>query len=120
MKTATKNLLKQKRRWRVRKKISGTAARPRLNVHFSGKHIYAQCIDDVAGKTLVCLTSLAKDLKEENLSSNLESARRLGKLFGEKAKSANIGLVVFDRGDRRYHGRVREFANASREAGLQF
>ncbi|MEX2382324.1 MAG: 50S ribosomal protein L18 [Opitutales bacterium] len=120
MKTATKNLLKQKRRWRVRKKISGTSARPRLNIHFSGKHIYAQCIDDEAGKTIAYLSSLAKDLKEEKLTANIESARRLGKLFGEKAKSASIEKVVFDRGDRRYHGRIREFANATREAGLQF
>lgn len=115
-----KTMLRQKRIWRIRKKISGTAERPRLCVSFSNKHIYAQAIDDVAGNTLVSLSSLSKDLQGEKLSANRESAVRLGKAFAEKAKAANISQVVFDRHGRPYHGRVKEFAEVVREAGIEF
>lgn len=114
------NTLRQKRVWRIRKKVNGTAERPRLVVHFSNKHIYAQCIDDVAGKTLVSSSSLEKALAEEKLGANIESAIRLGKSLGEKAKAAGISQVVFDRNGRRYHGSVKAFADAAREAGLEF
>ncbi len=120
MKLETKNSLRQKRRWRIRRKVSGTAERPRLAIHFSGKHIYAQCIDDDAGRTLVYASSLSKDLREEKLSPTIAGAEKLGKLFGEKAKAAGVETVVFDRGGRRYHGRVKMFADAAREAGLKF
>ncbi len=115
-----KNSLRQKRIWRVRKKVSGTAERPRLVVHFSNKHIYAQCINDVTGLTLASATSTEKALTDEKLSANVESATRLGKLLGEKAKAAGISQVVFDRNGRRYHGVVKAFADAAREAGLEF
>lgn len=115
-----KNSLRQKRVWRIRKKVTGTAERPRLVVHFSNKHIYAQCIDDIAGKTLVAASSIEKALAEEKLSANTESAIRLGKALGEKAKTAGITQVVFDRNGRRYHGSVKAFADAAREAGLEF
>lgn len=115
-----KRTLRQKRIWRIRKKVSGTAERPRLCVSFTNKHIYAQAIDDVAGKTLVSVSSLSKDLKEEKLSANRESAVKLGKAFAEKAKGANVNVVVFDRHGRPYHGRVKEFAEAVREGGIQF
>lgn len=115
-----KKILRQKRIWRIRKKIAGTAERPRLCVSFSNKHIYAQAIDDAAGKTLVSVSSLAKDLKGENLSANRESAVKLGKAFAEKAKEAKLTTVVFDRHGRPYHGRVKEFAEAVREGGIQF
>lgn len=111
---------RQKRIWRIRKKVSGTQDRPRLVVHFSNKHIYAQVIDDTQGKTLVSANSTEKALAEEKLSANIESAVRLGKLLGEKAKAAGIDQVVFDRNGRRYHGSVKAFADAAREAGLEF
>ena len=112
--------LRQKRIWRIRKKIVGTAERPRLCVSFTNKHIYAQAIDDAAGKTLVSVSSLSKDLKDEKLSANIDSATKLGKAFAEKAKAAKISEVVFDRHGRPYHGRVKEFAEAARQAGIKF
>ena len=112
--------LRQKRIWRIRKKISGTAERPRLCLSFTNKHIYAQAIDDVAGTTLVQASSMSKDLKEAKLSANCESAISLGKAFAEKAKAANITTVVFDRHGRRYHGRVKHFAEAVRGGGITF
>lgn len=117
MKLKEKNSLRQKRRWRIRKKISGTPARPRLTVHFSNKHIYAQCVDDRAGHTLAFASSLAEG---GSLKANRDSAASLGKTIADKAKSAGIGEVVFDRAGRRYHGCVRAFAEAARENGLQF
>lgn len=113
-------MLRQKRVWRIRKKVSGTAERPRLCVSFSNKHIYAQAIDDQAGKSMVTVSSLGKDLKGENLSANRESAIRIGKAFAEKALAAGITRVVFDRHGRPYHGRVKEFADAARAGGLEF
>ena len=112
--------LRQKRIWRIRKKIAGTAERPRLCVSFSNKHIYAQAIDDRAGKTLLSVSSLAKDLREETLRANRSTATRLGTGFAEKAKEAGIKAVVFDRHGKRYHGRVKEFAEAARAGGLNF
>ena len=112
--------LRQKRIWRIRKKIVGSAERPRLCVSFTNKHIYAQAIDDASGTTLVSISSLSKEQKDENLSANRESATKLGKAFAEKAKAANISQVVFDRHGRPYHGRVKVFAEAVREAGIQF
>jgi large subunit ribosomal protein L18 len=115
-----KNSLRQKRVWRIRKKVAGTAERPRLVVHFSNKHIYAQCIDDVAGRTLVSAASTEKALADQKLSANVESAIAIGKVIGEKAKAAGLSAVVFDRNGRRYHGSVKAFADAAREAGLEF
>ena len=112
--------LAQKRRWRIRKKVVGTSERPRLSVHFSNKHIYAQAIDDTAGRTLTFVSTLGKELKEQKLQANNAGAAALGKAFGEKAKEAGIGKVVFDRNGRRYHGCVKTFADAAREAGLEF
>ena len=115
-----KTLLRQKRVWRIRKKVAGTAERPRLCVSFTNKHVYAQAIDDEAGKTLVSVSSLSKDLKADKLSANRESAVKLGKAFADKAKAAGVETVVFDRHGRPYHGRVKDFAEAVREAGIQF
>lgn len=115
-----KKLLKQKRRWRIRKKVSGTSERPRLCVHFSNQHIYAQCIDDVASQTLLYVSTLSKDVKEEGLKPNLEGAAKLGTLVAEKAKDKGIESVVFDRAGRIYHGCVKAFATAAREGGLNF
>ena len=103
---------------RVRGKISGTAERPRLSVFRSEKHIYAQIIDDAAGKTLVAASSVEKGC--EGLGGNKEAARKVGKLIAERAKEAGITNVVFDRGGYVYQGRVAELAAGAREAGLEF
>ena len=115
-----KKSLRQKRVWRIRRKVRGTSARPRLCVHFSNKHIYAQAIDDSAGRTLLYLSSLDKGLREEKLAANKASAAKLGKSFAEKAVEAGLKDVVFDRNGRLYHGAVKEFADAARAAGLNF
>ena len=120
MKLSKKLLQKQKRRWRIRKKIAGTAERPRLAVHLSNKHIYGQVIDDESGKTLVYVSTLGKDLKSEDLKANLKGAETVGKIVAEKAKDAGIERVVFDRSGRLYHGCVKAFAEAAREGGLNF
>lgn len=120
MRLDKKKKLVQKRRWRIRKKISGTAQRPRLSVRFSEKHIYAQCIDDEEGKTLLASSTLAKDLKDQGLKPNVAGAAQMGKHFGEKAKASGMNALIFDRGGRRFHGCVKAFADAVRETGLNF
>lgn len=109
--------VQQKRRAeRIRKKISGTAERPRLHVTRSLKHIYVQIIDDSTGRTLAAASSLA--LKVDG--GNVAGAREVGKAIGEKAKELSLTAVSFDRGGHLYHGRVKALAEAAREAGLQF
>ncbi len=120
MNIKTKNVLRQKRRWRIRKKVAGTPERPRLSVHFSNQHIYAQAIDDDKGATLVFVSTVGKDLRDQKLKANVAGASALGKAFGEKAKDSGISKVVFDRNGRKYHGCVKSFADAAREAGLEF
>ncbi len=120
MKTITKARLLQNRRWRIRKKVNGTAARPRLAVRFTSKHVYAQLIDDDAAKTLVFLSSLDGELRKQNLKANIASAKILGVAFAAKAKAAGIESVVFDRAGAPYHGKVKTFADAAREGGLKF
>lgn len=110
---------KERRRRRVRAKISGTAERPRLAVFKSNTGLYAQIIDDVAGKTLVSASSKSKELKGK-IKNNAEGAKTLGAAVAEKAKAANISEVVFDRGGFVYHGRVKAIADGAREAGLKF
>jgi len=112
--------LRQKRIWRVRTKVKGTAERPRLCVSFTNKNIYAQAIDDDAGKTLLFVSTLAKDLREEKLAANMAGAQRLGTVVGQRAKAAGLSKVVFDRHGRRYHGCIKAFAEAARKAGLDF
>ena len=113
-------MLLQKRRWRIRKKVAGTAVRPRLSVRFSAKNIYAQAINDDAGSTLVFLSSLDADLRKQKLKANIAGAKVLGSAFAQKAKAAGITSVVFDRSGARYHGKVKVFADSAREAGLVF
>ena len=120
MNTVYKAKLLQKRRWRIRKKVNGTAARPRLCVKFSARHIYAQAINDEAGATLVFLSSLDADLRTQKLQANLAGAKALALAFAAKAKAAGITAVVFDRSGARYHGKVKSFAEAAREGGLVF
>ena len=120
MSTSSKATLLQKRRWRIRKKVTGTALRPRLCVRFTAKHVYAQAIDDEAGHTLVFLGSLDPELRKQKLKANIASAKTLGVAFAEKAKAAGSASVVFDRSGAPYHGKVKVFADAAREGGLQF
>jgi len=120
MNTIKKAQLLQKRKWRIRKQVAGTAARPRLSVKFSSKHIYAQVINDDTGSTLTFLSSLDETLRKQNLKSNIVGAKGLGIAFAAKAKAAGITAVVFDRNGRLYHGKVKAFAEALREGGLQF
>lgn len=107
------------RKLRTRKKIFGTADRPRLSVFRSQKHIYAQIIDDVAGKTLASVTSVAAG-DSKKIGATVTAAEGVGRAIGERAKSLNITKVVFDRGARPYHGRIKALADAARAAGLQF
>ena len=112
------NIQRKKRHTRVRAKISGTAARPRLAVYRSNAHIVAQIIDDVAGTTLVSASTLEKDF--EGNGGNKVAARTVGKTVAERAIAKGITEVVFDRGGYLYHGRVKALAEAAREAGLKF
>ena len=112
------NAQRLKRHKRVRAKVFGTPARPRLNVFRSEKNIYAPVIDDVAGHTLVSASSLDKEI--EGNGGNKTAARAVGKLVAERCKAKGIDQVVFDRGGYLYHGRVAELAEGAREGGLDF
>ncbi|MBT2658693.1 MULTISPECIES: 50S ribosomal protein L18 [Bacillaceae] len=114
-----KNATRKKRHARVRAKLSGTSARPRLNVYRSNKHIYAQLIDDMNGVTLASASTIEKDFALES-TSNLEAAKAVGELVAKRAVEKGITAVVFDRGGYLYHGRVQALADAARENGLQF
>jgi len=114
-----KNASRKKRHARVRAKLSGTAARPRLNVFRSNKHLYAQLIDDMSGTTLVSASTMEKDLNLES-TSNVEAAKLVGELVAKRAVEKGISAVVFDRGGYLYHGRIQALADAARENGLQF
>lgn len=111
-------LARHKRHGRLRKKISGTSECPRLCVFRSGKHIYAQIIDDVAGKTLVSASTLDKGF--DGPTSNKDAAKKIGEIVAKKAAEQKITEVVFDRGGYLYHGRVKELAEGAREGGLKF
>jgi len=121
MNTAEKVQQLARRRRRVRNAILGTAERPRLNVFRSSAHIYAQIINDIEGKTLVSASSLDKSLRSSLKSTgSIVAAKAVGKLIAERAKTMNVSAVVFDRGGRIYHGRIKALADASREGGLAF
>ena len=110
-----------RRRRRVRTALRARAAgKPRLSVHRSGKHIYAQVIDDAAGKTLVSASTLDKDLKGKAGGATRDGAAEVGKTLAERAKKAGVSAVVFDRGGFLFHGRVKALADAAREGGLEF
>lgn len=118
---ASKNDTRKKRHLVVRKKVFGTAERPRLDVFRSLNNIYAQIINDDEGVTLVSASTLDKELKESiGYGGNKESAKAVGQLVAKKAIEAGIKHVVFDRGGYIYHGRVKELADAAREEGLEF
>ena len=116
-----KNENRLARHKRVRKKISGTAERPRLSVYKSAKNIYAQLIDDINRTTLVAASTIDKEIDLGGVyGGNKDAAKKVGELIAKKAVAKGISEVVFDRGGYVYHGRVRELAEAAREAGLKF
>ena len=115
-KTQRTTVLLQRRKKYIRKRISGTEARPRLCVTRSLKHIYAQLIDDSTGTTLASASSMSLKIA----GGNIEAAKAVGKALGENAGGKSITTATFDRGGRLYHGRVKALADAAREAGLQF
>lgn len=119
IKKVSSNKARQKRHLRVRNKVNGTAARPRLNVFRSLNHIYAQVIDDTQGVTLAAASSLDKEFGEGG-GGNKAAARKVGSLIAKKAVEKGIKQVVFDRGGYIYHGRVAELAEGAREGGLEF
>jgi large subunit ribosomal protein L18 len=121
-KTNPSYVARKRRHSRVRRKLSGTSERPRLNVFRSLNHIYAQVIDDSQGATLVAASSLDTSIRDVGKEDNgrIEQASLVGKLIAERAKETGINQVVFDRGGYRYHGRVKALAEAAREAGLKF
>ena len=116
-----KHELRRRRHYRLRRKIEGSPARPRLAVFRSVNHIYAQIIDDAEGRTLVAASTLDSSLKgEKGTGGNVAAAAKVGGLLAERAKEKGISRVVFDRGGFRYHGRVKSLADAAREGGLEF
>jgi large subunit ribosomal protein L18 len=123
---ADKNKLKAKRLDRrkrsIRKVLFGTTERPRLSVFRSDKHIYAQVVDDYAGRTLVAAASTSADVRGADLKNggNVAAAKKVGLAIAERAKAAGITAVAFDRSGRRYHGRIKALAEAAREGGLKF
>ena len=121
MQVQKKHKLRQLRRWRIRRKLSGTAQRPRMSVRFTGENIYVQFIDDQRGMTLASTSTLDKATpNKETLAANVESAKKVGTLAAPAAKGKGISAVIFDRNGARYHGKVKALADAAREAGLQF
>lgn len=112
--------LRIRRHRRVRKKVHGTATRPRLAIYRSNKHLTAQVIDDDAGRTVASASTLEADFRKQQSGSNVAAATAVGALVAERAKQAGVSTVVFDRGGFLYHGRVAAIAEAARAAGLEF
>jgi large subunit ribosomal protein L18 len=112
-----KNVARSRRHLRVRKKVSGTTARPRLVVTRSSRHVFVQVVDDVAGRTLVSASTMEADLRGLG-GDKTAKARKVGELLARRAKDAGVESVVFDRGGNRYHGRVAAIADGARDAGL--
>ena len=111
----------ERRKWSVRARVKGTPERPRLSVFRSDKHIYAQVIDDLAGRTLASAASTSTEVRGELANGgNVAAAKLVGRAIADRAKAAGITKVAFDRGGRQYHGRVKALAEAAREGGLQF
>jgi len=117
--TKKKQLARTRRHHRVRKLVRGTAERPRLSVFRSNKHVTAQVIDDITGRTLAAASTVEGDLRS-GPTANKAAAASVGKLVAERARAAGVTKVVFDRGGNLYHGRVAAVADAAREAGLEF
>jgi large subunit ribosomal protein L18 len=117
----TRKLARQRVHQRIRKRVTGTAERPRLAVHFSGKHVYAQVIDDDAGCTLAAASTAADASTEKKKSAaNRAAAEQIGKVIAERLLAKKVDRVVFDRGGFLYHGKVKALADAARAGGLKF
>jgi large subunit ribosomal protein L18 len=117
----TRKLARQRVHKRIRKRVTGTAERPRLAVHFSGKHVYAQVIDDDAGRTLAAASTSERASTEKNKSAaNRAAAEQIGKTIAERLLAKKVDRVVFDRGGFLYHGKVKALADAARAGGLKF
>jgi large subunit ribosomal protein L18 len=120
-KNKAKAIRLERRKHHIRKSVFGTPLRPRLSVYRSAKHIYAQLIDDYAGKTLASVATTSDDVRGDlKTGANLVAAKRAGIAIAERAKKAGITRVAFDRGGRMYHGRIKALADGAREGGLQF
>ena len=117
----SRSKIRAKKHMRIRNRFSGTAERPRLAVFRSNNHVYAQVIDDVAGKTIVSASTLEKDIKAElKNTDDIDAASKVGSVVAQRAMEKGIKAVVFDRGGYIYHGKVKALADATREAGLEF
>src|SRR5699024_1344559 len=114
-----RNAVRKKRHMRVRKTVYGSAEQPRLNVYRSNKHMYAQLINDISGQTITSASTKDKELALES-TGNIQAAENIGELLAKRAQEKGYKSVVFDRGGYLYHGRVKAFADAAREAGLEF
>lgn len=117
--TSQKQVIRFKRKKRIRAKVEGSADKPRLSIYRSNCHIYAQIIDDLKGHTLVAASTLEEELKGK-VGGSVEGAKAIGNLVAKRALAKNITQVVFDRGGYLYHGRVKAVADAARESGLKF
>ena len=118
---STRKAARQRVHQRIRKRVAGTAQRPRLAVHFSGKHVYAQVVDDDAGRTLVAASTTEQSLHGKNKSAaNRATAEQIGKAIAERLLAKKLDKVVFDRGGFLYHGKVKALADAARAGGLKF
>jgi large subunit ribosomal protein L18 len=121
MATINRKATRQRIHQRIRKKLSGTAERPRLTIHFSGKHVYAQVVDDESGRTLASASTRdAKVVGQAKVASNRANAEVVGKAIAERLLAKKTSAVVFDRGGYIYHGKVKALADAAREGGLKF
>ncbi len=121
MRTDKKIKLRQLRHWRVRRKVGGTAERPRMSVCFTGRNIHVQFVDDEKGVTITAASTLSKTASDrDKLAANVASAKVIGSHAAKQALEKGIKQVVFDRGGARYHGKVKALADAAREAGLKF
>ncbi|HOJ88562.1 MAG TPA: 50S ribosomal protein L18 [Pseudothermotoga sp.] len=121
IKKQDRRLQRIKRHLRIRKKVSGTAGKPRLSVFRSERHIYVQLIDDTKGHTILSASTLDPELRQRITKTyNREAAKEVGKLIAQRALAKGINEVVFDRGGFKYHGRIKELADAAREVGLKF
>ena len=114
-----KAVARKRRHTRVRKKVSGTATRPRLVVNRSARHLFVQVVDDTTGRTLASASSMEADLRK-SANDKSDKAKEVGKLVASRAKSAGVSAVVFDRGGYKYHGRIAALADGAREGGLEF
>lgn len=116
----SKNVTRRRVHDRIRKKMIGTAQRPRLNVYRSLNHIYAQVVDDLQGVTIAAASTAEGKKEDRRTGGNVAAAKTVGKMIADRAKQKGISKVVFDRGGYLYHGRIKALADAAREAGLQF